>query len=267
MNGLAYIYALSDPRTKEIRYVGKTFDLKQRLWQHQHDVKRGLNTRKTGWIKSLLKSGYWPTMEELESFPENEVEQWEEAERFWIETLRFYGFRLTNMDTGGGSGRRSSLETRLKIGEHSSRRIHTPETRAKISASCKARMTPEEKERLRVKCSNHRHTEETKRIISQSKLGKPKSPEHAAKLLAGSIRWKIEQGWTMKKPDGKFAKEIVAWRKSMNYQQKEAAAKLDVSFGAYTAWEYAFREPKPMSLPEIRRRMAAVKTQPEIHQK
>jgi GIY-YIG catalytic domain/NUMOD3 motif len=198
VNGLAYIYALSDPRTKEIRYVGKTFDLKQRLWQHQHDVKKGLNTKKTGWIKSLLKDGYWPTIEELESFPENEFEQWQEAERFWIETLRFYGFRLTNMDSGGGSGRRASIETRLKIGEHSKRRIHTPETRAKISAACKARMTPEERERLRVKCSKNRHTEETKRIISESKLGRPRPPHVRAALLAGSLRWKSEHGFKLK---------------------------------------------------------------------
>lgn len=196
--GKAYIYTLSDPRTGEIRYVGKTFNLKARRWQHIHDVKKGLNTRKTGWIKSLLKCGVFPLIEILEEFPEENVRDWEEAERFWISTLRFYGCNLTNLDSGGGSGRRAAQETRAKISAHSQQRIHTPETRAKISASCKLRMTPEEKERLRIKCSKNRHTEATKEIIAASKRGKPR-PEHVrAALLAGSLRWKKERGYSMK---------------------------------------------------------------------
>jgi len=47
------------------------------------------NTRKTAWIKSLCKIGLNPVIEILESFPAEDVSTWQDAERFWIQTLRF----------------------------------------------------------------------------------------------------------------------------------------------------------------------------------
>jgi len=191
---MAYIYTLSDPRNGEVRYVGKAFDIRERLWQHLSESRKR-NTRKTAWIKSLCKIGLNPVIEILESFPAEDVSTWQDAERFWIQTLRFYGCRLTNLDAGGIGGGRACLETRRKISAHSKARIHTAETRAKISASCKARMTEAEKQHLRDMCSSFRHTEEMKKHLSEVKLGIPKSPEVRAALLAGSLKWKQEHGF------------------------------------------------------------------------
>lgn len=131
-----------------------------------------------------------PIMEILETFKEDDISAWEDAERFWIETLRFYGCNLTNLDSGGGSGRRASLSTKLKIGAHSSKRIHTPETKAKIGASCKAKMTDAAKEHLRQVnlASGFKHTEETKEIIRASKVGKPRPPHVLEAMRQGKIR-------------------------------------------------------------------------------
>ena len=66
---------------------------------------------------------------------------------------------------------------------------------------------------------------------------------------------------------GSFSQELRKWRLEKNLLVKQAVDALGTNMGTYTSWEYGARTPKPMSLPEIRRRMAAVKPQPEIHQK
>lgn len=192
----AYIYTLSDPRNNEVRYVGKTFDLRQRFHDHTCNAKKF--NKRLSWIKSLKNQGILPKMEILETFENASDEEWAEAERFWISTLKLYGCRLTNMDSGGMGGKRLPQETKNKISQSRKSFRHTPETRAKIAAACKARMTPEEKERLRIKCSKNRHTEETKAKISAMKLGKPRPPHVRAALLAGSLRWKAEHGYLPK---------------------------------------------------------------------
>lgn len=192
---LAFIYTLSEPNTRQVRYVGKTFDLKCRFSQHIHRAKKNTQSYVYTWIRALMRNGELPIVDVLEEFHENDIEAWEQAERFWIETLRFYGCNLTNLDSGGGSGRRASLSTRLKIGAHSSKRVHSPETRAKIAASCKARMTDAEKEHLRKVnlASGFRHTEETKQLIAAAKVGK-KRPAHVnAALQAGRLAWLEER--------------------------------------------------------------------------
>lgn len=185
----AFIYTLSEPHTRKVRYVGKTFNPKARFSEHIHRAKRGGKSHVYCWIRTVLLAGEYPIMDVIEVFHENEISDWEQAERFWIETLRFYGCHLTNLDSGGGSGRRASLSTRMKIGAYSKKRVHSTETKAKIAASCKARMTDAEKEHLRVKCTGWNQSEETKLRIAASKIGK-KRPEHVnAALQAGRLAW------------------------------------------------------------------------------
>lgn len=250
-----YIYTLSEPNTGRVRYVGKTNDMKQRFSDHYSESVAKRSNKRDKWVKSLKAKGLFPIMEVLETVAEDE---WEDAEKFWIQNLKFLGCDLLNSNGGGHGGISPSPEVRQKIGAARVGWKHSPETKARIAASCKARMTDEEKERLRIKCSGWHQSNATKKAISDAKKGKPRSEEVRLKLLAGSLKWKLENGWTMKKPDGKFAAEIVAWRKARGLQQKQAAAVLGYSLGAYAAWEYAKREPKPVSLPEIRRRMEAV---------
>ncbi len=43
-----YIYTLSDPNTNEVRYVGKTINIKRRYKQHLYDKRQ--TSHKNSWI-------------------------------------------------------------------------------------------------------------------------------------------------------------------------------------------------------------------------
>jgi len=50
------IYTLSHPKTKEVRYIGKTYrTLKKRLSEHCSECNANHGTHKIHWIKSLKK--------------------------------------------------------------------------------------------------------------------------------------------------------------------------------------------------------------------
>jgi group I intron endonuclease len=87
---MTYIYTLSHPITKEVRYVGKTINIKRRYYDHLY---RDGNTHKHHWVKSLLAEGLKPIMTIIEECPDN----WEEREIFWITQFD----NLTNLTKGG----------------------------------------------------------------------------------------------------------------------------------------------------------------------
>ena len=93
-----YIYKLTDPITLQIRYIGKTINLEQRLYNHIRTAKKMTYKRHICyWINSLLKQGKLPVMEVLEECDIN----WQEKEQYWID---FYKGNLCN-HTLGGEGR------------------------------------------------------------------------------------------------------------------------------------------------------------------
>ena len=118
---ITYIYALKDPETKQIRYIGRSKNPKKRLYEH-HQVRR-IHTKShhNNWIWSLLERGLRAEMEILEECDET---NWSERERYWISTLS----DLTNT-TAGGEGefrrykeRQITEETKKKVAETVSRR-------------------------------------------------------------------------------------------------------------------------------------------------
>lgn len=90
------IYGLTDPRTGVVRYVGKAQDAGARFKGHIRDRARR-KTRVYAWIDSLLDSGLTPGLVVLDRVP---AEEWEVAERAWIERLGASGM-LTNIARGG----------------------------------------------------------------------------------------------------------------------------------------------------------------------
>lgn len=97
-----FIYSLTDPITNQIRYVGKTVNLEQRLYNHINHAKIMKYKRHVCyWINSLLKQGKLPIMNVLEKCDEN---NWQEKEIYWIEQLQG---NLCN-HTLGGEGRLGS---------------------------------------------------------------------------------------------------------------------------------------------------------------
>lgn len=111
---VAYIYALCEPDTGEIRYVGKTEKPQKRFKAHLEPGNLKNNTPKNTWLKSLLSSGEMPRMQILEVVP---ADGWQEAEKWWIRLLRGQGVELKNCDDGGlgGENRQVKPETRAKL--------------------------------------------------------------------------------------------------------------------------------------------------------
>lgn len=137
---IAFIYTLCDPVTNQVRYIGKTFDCKRRLREHLSC--RG-KTRSVQWIKSLRKIGLKPVLEILETVKTSQPEDWESAERFWIEMFRQWGFQLVNLDSGGMGGRRVSDEVKLKMSEAHRAIVKTEIWKARIGAAHKGMVRPE----------------------------------------------------------------------------------------------------------------------------
>lgn len=104
-----FIYTLSDPETKEIRYVGKCENPHKRLREHLNDKRV---CHKSSWIKNLKSKGKEPLINIVESCDDN---NWQLRESFWIRKLRSDGFRLTNMNDGGLGGCSPSPEVIEKI--------------------------------------------------------------------------------------------------------------------------------------------------------
>jgi predicted GIY-YIG superfamily endonuclease len=213
------IYALLDPRTDAVRYIGLTMDAKGR--EYDHKTKSGAG-HYGAWKRSLLKLGLTPEMIILE---ENLTrEEAGERERFWIAYGKEYGWQLVNLTDGGDigcPGYKHTPEARARIAKAkrgSGGWHHTPEAKAKISEA--SRRTPrnrEWRERISKAQTNKpkphkgqprseeckaklskahlgkKHTEEAKRKIGEASKGRRCSEETKAKMRAAALKWRAER--------------------------------------------------------------------------
>lgn len=109
-----YIYTLSHPETGEIRYVGKTTNLKRRAYQHFNvKICKKLGNKHLGnWLLSILNSNLKPILEIIEECTDN----WVESEQYWIEQFKSWDFNLLNVTKGGeGFGYKHSEESKRKM--------------------------------------------------------------------------------------------------------------------------------------------------------
>lgn len=98
---MIYIYSLSDPETKTVRYIGKTSRLVRRLQTHIR-LAPSSKHHAAAWINSLLNRGLKPEMNVIEEIGDDA--DWSEREIFWIEHFKKSGFDLTNTSPGGLGG-------------------------------------------------------------------------------------------------------------------------------------------------------------------
>jgi hypothetical protein len=176
------IYALVDPRTDEIRYVGRSSTGVNGRPKQKH------SGHCWSWEESLLKEGLRPQVKVLEELQFQDGLN--EAEIRWITKLRVEGARLTNLTDGGEGLTNPSAEVREKMRLAKLGTRHSAETKAKMSASRVGKST----------CS---FSVETRQKMRLAKLGKKQSVEtrkNRAASLLGRKRGKYVIVHSQKKP-------------------------------------------------------------------
>lgn len=156
MADTTFIYALKEPDTGEIRYIGKADNPQNRLFGHLADKSR---SHRTNWLRSLRESGQKPALEILDEVP---VDLHESAEMGYIFLYNSQGCRLVN-GTPGGEGPPSTAGKKMPP--------RTPEHCAKISAALTGKKKSPEH------CAK----------VSAALTGKKLSPEHCAKMSASGM--------------------------------------------------------------------------------
>jgi group I intron endonuclease len=174
-----YIYALIDPRSKEIKYIGKSNNPRSRFYNHL--------LRDSGvfgkWIKELKSLGFSPELQILEEVLRD---QWKERETYWIEKLS-KECTLLNQTRGGDGLEKHKAETNTWLVENLRNsnlgRKHSQDTKDKRNKSLRERY----KLHPRVGVP---HTEEAKKKISENRKGILHSVETRALLSAKKQGWK-----------------------------------------------------------------------------
>ncbi len=163
------IYGLCDPRTEELRYIGRSSTGLRRAKFHSFPstLIRDGNPHKVNWIRLLQSQGLQPKIVMLEKCASSS--DLPEAERRLIAQHKASG-RLLNATEGGegSSGHKQSPETIAKRVAKIRGRKQSFETRARISASCQGRSIP--------------RSSATKAKTSASLTGRTLSAEHRKNL-------------------------------------------------------------------------------------
>jgi len=184
MKKKTYIYALVDPFTSIVRYVGKSNNPNARLRRHIKDGKDNTKSdHKTNWIAKIIRLGKIPELRILEICDYN---NWKIRERYWIKKLRDSGCDLTN-SKDGGEGLNLSQESRDKMSKarigkvpHNKGKKTSVDIRKKQSEAAKKRwenMSDEDRNNILKNLSNDgsrpgwNHTREAKEKISKSLIG------------------------------------------------------------------------------------------------
>ncbi len=186
-----FIYGLLDPRTNEVRYIGKSSTGMKRPRLHgKPSCLAKETTYKARWIRSLRAAGFDYKIELLEIVATRA--ELNDAERYWIREAKAHGWRLTNLTDGGDglSGATFSNEHRSRISAANKGRKLTAGQRARLSALAKAR--PVDSTQLKVAQMTNawrgqKHSAETKARIGAAHRGKTLSvAQRAAVSVANS---------------------------------------------------------------------------------
>lgn len=174
---VSYIYTLSNPITEEVRYVGKTNNIKRRLSAHMYKYR---NTHKDSWVQSLRINNIIPEICVIDEVSELEWEFWE---KHYISLFKSWGFNLTNSSDGGRGISRASKITREKISKNN---------KGKKAWNKGIRLSEEHKRALRK--PHKKFSDEAKKNMADAHkgeknhwFGKKFSEEHRNKLSKAKI--------------------------------------------------------------------------------
>lgn len=107
-DGYFEIYGLFDPRTGELRYIGKARDSWKRYTGHLRDCERRLSPVYS-WIRELAEARQLPEMRVLETG----IGCWQLAEKTHIFHARLTGVKLLNLAAGGNAPHPNAAQNRL----------------------------------------------------------------------------------------------------------------------------------------------------------
>ena len=147
--GQFLVYALVDPGTFRVRYIGKSCSGLKQPRRHFSPKSRRESNHKARWVNSLSERGLAPKIAVLEKA--EDAADLNFIERFWIAQGHGLGWPLTNLTPGGDGGANGGWNKGKK---------HNPETIEKIRASVADR--------------KYRHSEEVRKIISKARRGTKK---------------------------------------------------------------------------------------------
>jgi hypothetical protein len=111
-----FVYALIDPRTSEVRYVGVSKNPYLRYRLHVGDSEHAPQ-KVHGWILELRALGLRPIIQILECFDDDGSDIWREKESSWILYYRSIGSPLLNTMVRGGGNIRVSEKARRNLSE------------------------------------------------------------------------------------------------------------------------------------------------------
>lgn len=120
-----FIYALADPVSGKIRYIGKSDKPLRRLYGHNMAPGDG---PKGDWIRSLAGRGMQPRCEVIDEVPAVEWQFWE---REYIRLYRAINIRLLNATDGGEGAKHTADSERRRV--EAIRRAMTPESKRRRS--------------------------------------------------------------------------------------------------------------------------------------
>lgn len=163
-----FIYTLTDPRTNQVRYVGKSNKPNKRLSTH---LSRTEKNYKHSWLLNLANNGLKPILDIIDEIP---LEDWKFWESYWISQFKTWGFDLTNLTNGGEGFASGELNPahlphvkELRSKRHKGKEI-PQEMRDRISKTLTGRTNPEHSKRM----TGRKQSEEHKKATGLALRGK-----------------------------------------------------------------------------------------------
>lgn len=168
-----YIYGLHDPRTGELRYIGKSDDPRRRLANQLLEKK---STYRCNWVQQLVALGLKPVQVIIDAVPAGCG--WEAIEKAYIAAGREAGHQLTNQRHGGeGPPPNMSTDSRARMRATWIGRKHRPESLEKIGAASRGR----------------KHTDEWRAYMRERMRDREFSDEHRRNLRLSQQKFNITQ--------------------------------------------------------------------------
>lgn len=162
MSSTAIIYALCEPGTDTIRYIGRTLNLVRRFNEHLK-ISVHSKTHLGCWIRGIVSRGVVPSVQILCRCAASESAK---EEIRCIREAKTSGMDLVN-GTCGGDGVEQTPEVREKIRQSKRGKPIHPNTRA---AACRPHSS-ERRERFRLLCLGRKCSPETRQKLREKNLG------------------------------------------------------------------------------------------------